>query len=106
MYNRETSNLPVMSHASAQPLLEQNENNTRRWMVVIFNNDVTPLETVVEVLMLATQCDLEEAAIEAWEAHHLGQASVHFAGKDECDEAAGLISRVGVRTEVLPEWKD
>jgi hypothetical protein len=31
---------------------------------------------------------------------------VHFAGKQECDDAAAIINAVGVKTEVAPEWAD
>ncbi len=77
-----------------------------RYRTVIFNNDHTPMDTVIYVLMLATDCDAEEAAIEMWEAHHFGQANVHFASQTECTQAAKVIERAGIRTEVLPEWND
>lgn len=77
-----------------------------RWMVTIFNNDHTSMDDVVYILMKATGCDAEEAAIEMWEAHHFGKAPVHFSSRDECDRAAALIGTVGVKTEVGPEWND
>lgn len=95
-----------MNHTLNQPILESKPVGESRWMVVIYNNDVTPFEAVIEILMLATKCDYEEASIEAWEAHHYGQAPVHFAGKDECDEIAVMIAQVGVQAEVRPEWND
>ncbi len=75
-------------------------------MVVIYNNDVTPIDIVIAVLVRATGCDTQEAMIEAWEAHHLGKAPVHFAARDECDKAAAIIDSVGVKTEVAPEWAE
>jgi ATP-dependent Clp protease adaptor protein ClpS len=78
----------------------------RRWMVVIFNNDHTPYDSVVRVLMLATNCDMREAYIETWEAHTFGRAAVHFADRAECLAAAAIINTVGVRTAVCPEWED
>ncbi len=80
--------------------------DTRRWMTVIYNNDQTPYQSVVLVLMAATGCDLQEASIETWEADTFGKACVHFALKDECLRAAEVISTIGVKTEVLPEWND
>lgn len=77
-----------------------------RWMVTIFNNDTNSMDEVVEVLIRATGCDLQEASIEMWEAHHLGKSHVHFAAKPECEEAAKIISSVGIQTEVQPEWQD
>jgi ATP-dependent Clp protease adaptor protein ClpS len=64
------------------------------------------MDEVMEILMRATQCKADEAAIETWEAHHYGKAPVHFASRDECDSAALIISSIGVKTEVSREWKD
>jgi len=77
-----------------------------RFRTVIFNNDYTPVDVVVIILIKATGCDAEEAAIEMWEAHNFGQANVHFASQTECQRAADIIESVGVKTEVLPEWND
>jgi len=95
-----------MSHTVLEPQLFQNEASLGRWMVVIFNNETNSMDEVVEVLMEATGCDVEEAAIEMWEAHHFGKAPVHFAAKSECEAAAAIIASVGVKTEVSPEWQD
>ena len=75
-------------------------------MTVIFNNDFTQVDDVVAVLIEATRCPIEEARIETWEAHHFGRAAVHFAAREECERAASIISRIGVRTEVSPEWSE
>lgn len=75
-------------------------------MVVIFNNDTTAFDDVVLTLVIATGCEVEEARIEAWEAHTYGQAPVHFALEEECQRVAQVISAIGVRTEVRREWED
>jgi len=80
--------------------------NNGRWMVVIYNNDTNSMDEVVEVLMRATGCGIEEAAIEMWEAHTFGKAPVHFSARGECDEAARIIASIGIKTEVRPEWED
>ena len=84
----------------------ESKTQTRRYRTIIFNNDFTPMDVVVMALMRATNCDAEEAAIEMWEAHHFGQANVHFSTRTECEEAANIIASVGVKTEVKPEWDD
>lgn len=76
-----------------------------RWMVVIKNNDTTPIDDVVAVLVAATGCTIEEAAIETWEAHTFGKANVHFSSKPECERVSRVIEGIGVDTEVLPEWE-
>jgi ATP-dependent Clp protease adaptor protein ClpS len=75
-------------------------------MVIIFNNQTNTFDEVILALMRATGCDQAEAEIEAWEADHYGKAPVHFAKKSECEQVASVISSIGVKTEVLPEWED
>ncbi|MCU0316739.1 MAG: ATP-dependent Clp protease adaptor ClpS [Fimbriimonadaceae bacterium] len=96
-----------MSNPNVLPELSHHEKTvTERYMVVIFNNDTTEMDDVVCILMEATGCDVEEAYIEMWEAHHFGKAPVHFDGKEECERAAKIINRVGVETVVCREWND
>ncbi len=75
-------------------------------MTLIFNNTHTPYEAVVQILIIATHCTEEEAAIETWEAHHFGKASVHFGSEVECQQVAEIINTIGVRTEVCKEWDE
>jgi ATP-dependent Clp protease adapter protein ClpS len=83
---------------------QESETLTDRHCVVIYNNDTTPYEIVINVLMVATSCDMEEAVIETWEAHHFGSCRVHFGSETECEDAADVIRTVGVRAEVCAEW--
>ena len=80
--------------------------DAKRWMTVIFNDDVTPMDVVIGILIEATGCDVEEATIEMWEAHTFGKAPCHFADKEECERAAAIIRSVGVQTEVCLEWPE
>jgi ATP-dependent Clp protease adapter protein ClpS len=95
-----------MSQTLQSPETTDGATGRGRWMTVIFNNETNSMDEVVDILMLATGCDEEEAAIEMWEAHHYGKAPVHFASREECLEAAGVIGSIGVQTEVAPEWDD
>lgn len=77
-----------------------------RWMVVIYNNAINTFEEVIEVLLRATGCGTDEAYMETWEAHTYGQAPVHFSNRDECEIVAAMVSSIGIRTTVRPEWED
>lgn len=92
-----------MDQVTLEPIEAHTDSDTR-WMVVIHNNDVTPFADVIDVLVAATGCTVEEAHIEAWEAHTYGRASVHFAERSDCEAIAEIIATIGVATEVLPEW--
>jgi hypothetical protein len=95
-----------MSQTLLDPKVDGPDVNTGRWMVVIFDNDYTPFDMVILALVRATGCTHEEAEMEAWEAQTFGKAPVHFASKRECETAADIISSIGVKTEVAPEWND
>ncbi|MFZ4508858.1 MAG: ATP-dependent Clp protease adaptor ClpS [Fimbriimonas sp.] len=95
--------------SQSTPILEpelNDQSHIGRWMVVIFNNETNSYDEVIEILMRSTKCDLEEAMIETWEAHHYGKAPVHFASQSECDRIAAMIASIGVGTEVCREWED
>jgi ATP-dependent Clp protease adaptor protein ClpS len=89
-----------------QPKSVSHEAILGRWKVVIFDNDTNSMNEVVEILMRATGCTEQEAGIEMWEAHTFGRADVHFGKRGECDRAAGIISSIGVKTEVAREWEE
>ena len=95
------STTPLLS-----PLHQESPAIEDRFKVLIFDNDVTPFDAVVRVLMESTGCDVEEAYIETWEAHHYGKAPVHFAGEPACHAVAAIIGSIGVQTEVTKEWND
>ena len=77
-----------------------------RWKVTIFDDDKILRDDVFDVLIRATGCDAHEAEIEIWEAEKFGKAAVHFAQRPECESAAWIIGRIGVKTEVSLEWED
>ncbi len=95
-----------MSVELLDPQLDDLGTGSGGWMVVIYNNDHTNMDDVIDILMRATHCDAEEAYIETWEAHTFGKAPVHFGGREVCDEAAAVISSIGVKAEVMKEWND
>jgi len=95
-----------MSQTVLEPEVIDNSSVGGRWMVVIFNDDSTYVGKVIKTLMRATKCTIEEAKLEVWEAEKFGKASVHFANRQECEDAATIIRAIGVKVEVSPEWND
>lgn len=83
--------------------LESSTTSTERdrgWLVTVFNNDHNTYDEVTVILVIATQCTLEEAAMETWEIDHLGQSVVHISNEVECRKAAEIIASIGIRVEV------
>jgi len=95
-----------MSQTVQLPDLADSSTGTGRWMVVIYNNDYNSREDVVEILMKATGCPLDEAYMEMWEAETYGKAPVHFAVRTVCREVSNALATIGLVSEVLPEWED
>ncbi len=93
-----------MSRTLLHPEIVESDLSTGGWVVVIYDNDETNVDDVIAVLMKSTGCSATEAHIETWEAQTYGKAPVHFSEKTECEIVAAMISTVGVRTVVKPEW--
>ena len=73
------------------------------WIVTVFNNEYNTWDEVVFILMAATGCAEEEAEIETWEIDRLGKSVVHHGEQGECESAASIIARIGIRVEVSQE---
>lgn len=73
------------------------------WVVVVFNNDTNTWDEVVDILMTATGCSLDEAEMETWEVDKLGKSVVHHGKEEECQDAAEIIRSIGIRVEVASE---
>jgi hypothetical protein len=76
------------------------------FIVTVYNNDKNTYDEVMMILMVATQCNAEEAYMETWEIDHLGKSVVHRANEEECQNAADLISTIGIDVQVSEEWSD
>lgn len=83
-----------------RPDLSSQSNTDREYIVTAFNNDTNSFDEVIYILVLATECSLDEAEMETWEIHHMGSSCVHIASKEECEHAARIIGSIGVRAEV------
>lgn len=95
-----------MSQTIVLPDLSATPVKSAGYKVTMFNNETNSFDEVITILMIATDCSVDEAEIEAWEAHTYGQAHVHFSSKENCDEVAQIISSIGVATEVTLEWPE
>lgn len=82
------------------PRVKPPETNQGDHCVIIFNNETNSFDEVIHILQVATGCTLQEATMETWEAHHRGQAYVHFADRPECERVAAIIRSIGVRAVV------
>jgi ATP-dependent Clp protease adapter protein ClpS len=96
----------TMSSPAIIELPEVTDGNTLggdHFIVTVFNNDHNTWDEVVDILMKATACSLDEAEIETWEIDHLGKSVVHHGDRGECDAAAEVIRQIGIRVEVSEE---
>jgi len=76
------------------------------YIVTVYNNEVNTYDEVMMILMIATQCDSEEAYMETWEVDHLGKSVVHRACEGECQDVADVIATIGIEVQVSEEWSD
>ncbi len=95
--------LPGLEDNPLTSLNEYFSNAGDGYIVVVYDNSVNTYEQVIRVLVQATACGVEEAAIEAWEIDHLGKSVVHHGNFSECNRAAGIIRQIGIRVEVVTD---
>ena len=88
-----------------RPILERDDLPAagHGWIVIVYDNDTNTYDEVIEILMVATKCALQEAEIEAWEIDHLGKSVVHHGIEEECRTAGEIISKIGIKVEVSRE---
>lgn len=83
---------------------EVSDSNTRGgrgdWLVTVFNNDYNTYEQVMNILVIATECSMDEAFMETWEVDHLGKSVVHQGSEKECLRVASIIATIGIRVDV------
>lgn len=94
----------TVPRAAAPKILDRPDVGTPKssggWIVTVFDNDFNTVDEVIAILIVATGCTLDEAEIETWEVHHLGQSVVHHGGKEECEEVGKTIRQIGIRVTV------
>lgn len=76
------------------------------YIVTVYNNEDNSYDEVMLILMVATQCDADEAYMETWEIDNLGKSVVHRASEKECQDVADVISTIGIQVQVTEEWAD
>ncbi|MDX2066580.1 MAG: ATP-dependent Clp protease adaptor ClpS [Fimbriimonadaceae bacterium] len=85
------------------PDLDDLTHGSGRYVVIVYDNDENSVDEVREILIIATGCTWEEADMETWEVHHLGQSVVHHGAEKECRHVAGIIREIGIKVEVRQE---
>ena len=73
------------------------------WIVIVYNNEHNTYDEVINILMQATACSLDEAEMETWEVDHLGKSVVHQGSQEECERVAAVIRTIGIQVEVKQE---
>ena len=70
------------------------------YIVTVYNNEHNTYDEVMMILMVATECDAEEAYMETWEIDHLGKSVVHRACEKDCLSVADVIASIGIEVQV------
>ncbi len=75
-----------------------------KWIVTVYNNESNTYEEVMTILMIATNCDADEAYMETWEIDHLGRSVVHRGDELDCSRVATVIGTIGIHVEAGPDF--
>ncbi|RYG35846.1 hypothetical protein EON81_11500 [bacterium] len=86
-----------------RPDLDDGKTGRGDHVVVVYDNDANTVDEVMDILILATECSVEEAEMETWEVDNLGKSVVHQADQERCEEVAEIIRTIGIKVEVRQE---
>ena len=70
------------------------------YRVILYNDDHTPMDAVVEQLIKATQCGLAEAVKIMTEAHYKGRAVCYKGSREKCQRVARILREIRLQCEV------
>lgn len=70
--------------------------------VILFNDDVTPMDVVVVQITKATRCSPEKAYKLMLEAHKNGRAIVFTGYTERCEHVASVLEQVGLGVKIEP----
>ena len=73
------------------------------YIVTVYNNEHNTYDEVMMILMVATECDADEAYMETWEIDHLGKSVVHRACEEDCKSVADVIASIGIEVAVTED---
>lgn len=82
------------------PQLDDPSTGGDGYRVIIYNDDHTPMDAVIEQIMKATQCSPEKAVQITLEAHHKGRAVCYRGARGKCHEVARVLREIRLQCEV------
>ena len=73
--------------------------NDGPWIVILYNDDWTPMDLVVAQIQKATGYSLEKAMWITDEAHTTGRAVAYTGTLEECEQVAGILRQIKLQVE-------
>jgi ATP-dependent Clp protease adaptor protein ClpS len=70
------------------------------YRVILYNDDHTPVDLVIEQVMKATSCTPEKAVQITLEAHESGRAVCFRGSRGKCHEVARVLREIRLQCEV------
>lgn len=84
----------------AKPIETTQQQTTRPWNVVLYNDDHHDFDEVVVAIQKATGKSQEEAFRITWEAHTNGKSIAYTADLTSCQKVAGSLRTARLQVEV------
>ena len=68
--------------------------------VILFNDEVHTFEEVIDQIIKATRCSLNEAQEKTFEVHTKGKAVVYSGELAECLKVSGILEEILLHTQI------
>lgn len=75
-------------------------NSGSGYRVILYNDDHTPIDAVIEQIIKATECSLPKAVQITEEAHFKGRAVCFRGAREKCHKVARILREIRLQCEV------
>ena len=82
------------------PELDDTDNDSGAYRVILYNDDWHPIDQVIEQVMKACECGKMKAVKITVDAHRKGRTTCYKGGKSKCHKVAKILREIRLQCEV------
>lgn len=86
-----------------EPEIEESTSVTMPFSVILYNDGWHTFDEVINQIIKATECSLEEARKLTFEVHVKGKANVYQGALNKCLKVASVLEEIELHTQIVSD---